>query len=474
MKKQHILLALFICFTISLTPSVKAQNAQLQANIAKLRSQGLTGKRLQDMVLQRAAGLASSNKPYIMDGIGDCWGYVNQVWNAILIDGNVHSEEFVNSTRVQNLCLTESQKKWANTGWGCPNKISGGLLRTDHPNNDWVQITNWNDLAPGVPLASAQGHFGGGTWHGVIHVKEGQQYESTPVSPSGSALRTRDAGMKYYYKPLNDLLKEASGPSFVVCPENSEKQYIIEDGVKHWLMDGNEVAKRGGVGKVQNISKAAMDAIPTGIAYGNTIPTGNYKRIIFKANGDATHTVYVVLDGKKRNLCRLPFTHNGLTYTALDVELVTPAASNAVPTGAVLCDAVQPPANKVYVGSLAAGQSLKVGDILKSPNGAHQLIYQTDGNLVIYRGGAAVWHSHTNGQSAGYCIMQTDGNLVIYNGANQPNWASSTNTCAASSLAMQDDGNLVLYTAAGKAVWNTVTQSNLTNMNSITGQKLCK
>ncbi len=322
MKKQHVLLALFICFTISFTPSVKAQtNAQLQANIAKLRNQGLTGKRLQDMVLQRAEGLMTQNRPYVMNGTVDCWGYVRQTWNAILVDGNVHAEEFNNKT---------SHRWVANP--------AGGLLVGDGGSADWQPINgDWAKLAPGVPLASRQGHYWGGAWHGVIYVKQGQQYESTPAtSPSGAALRTRNAGMTHYYKPLNDLLF-APSVSFVVSPE-SEKQYIVENGEKHWLMDGNEVAKRGGVGKLQTISKAAMDAIPTGIAYGSTIPTGNYKRIVFKADGDQNHTVYVVLDGKKRHLCRLPITHNGVTYTGADVEVVTPAMSNAVPTGVPLCN----------------------------------------------------------------------------------------------------------------------------------------
>lgn len=458
MKKQHLLFGLFICFIMSLTPSVKAQtNAQLQANITKLRKQGVTGKRLQDMVLQRAAGLMTQNRPYVMNGTVDCWGYVRQTWNAILVDCNIHTEEFNSKT---------SHRWVANP--------AGGLLVGDGGSNDWQPINgDWSKLAPGVPLASKQGHYWGGAWHGVIYVKQGQQYESTPAtSPSGAALRTRDAGMKYYYKPLNDLLLESSGSTFVVSPE-SEKHYIVEAGVKHWLMDGNEVAKRGGIGKIQTISKAEMDKIPTGIAYGTVIPTGNFRRVVFKASNDPNNTTYVVLGGQKKHLCRLPITYNGIEYTGADVEIVSAQAANAVPTGTPICPAVPTPTNKVYTERLSAGQQLNPGDILKSANGAHQLVYQTDGNLVIYRNGAAVWHSHTNGQAAGFCAMQGDGNLVIYKPGGVAIWSTGTHTCQANFLAMQDDGNLVLYTATGTAVWNTVTQSNLTNMNSTTGKKLC-
>jgi hypothetical protein len=216
MKQTRILMLLFMAFVVGFTPSVTAQtDAALKANITKLRNQGLTGKRLQDMVLQRADGLMAANRPYHIDGFGDCWGYVNQVWNAILVDGSVHSEEFVNvdANRVNGSCAGRpSISKWANA-WACAPPVNGGLRRVDFPNTDWVLITGTTVLYPGVPLATDQGHFGGPKWHCAIFVKNGQHYESTPAtSPSGAALRTRDAGMKYYYKPLNDLLKAADLP----------------------------------------------------------------------------------------------------------------------------------------------------------------------------------------------------------------------------------------------------------------------
>jgi hypothetical protein len=196
MKKQGILLMLFMAFIIGFTPSVNGQNeAALKTNIAKLRSQGLIGTRLQEMIISRANGLQTQNRPYVMDGKVDCWGYVQQVWNSILIDCKVNESEFGNT----------GSHKWV--------KRNGGLLVGDAGSADWVAITDWNVLAKGVPLSSHQGHAWGGQWHGVIFVQKGQQYESTPATnPSGAALRTRDAGMKYYYKPLNDLLKAADLP----------------------------------------------------------------------------------------------------------------------------------------------------------------------------------------------------------------------------------------------------------------------
>jgi len=52
---------------------------------------------------------------------------------------------------------------------------------------------------------------------------------------------------------------------------------------------------------------------------------------------------------------------------------------------------------------------------------------QTDGNLVLYAGGAAVWSTGTNGTgSQNRLVMQSDGNLVIYTQLNHPVWASKT------------------------------------------------
>jgi hypothetical protein len=66
--------------------------------------------------------------------------------------------------------------------------------------------------------------------------------------------------------------------------------------------------------------------------------------------------------------------------------------------------------------SLSAGspdQSLSAGQSIWSPNGAYELIMQTDGNLVEYGSSGALWATGTSG-SNNHVTMQTDGNLVIY------------------------------------------------------------
>ena len=88
------------------------------------------------------------------------------------------------------------------------------------------------------------------------------------------------------------------------------------------------------------------------------------------------------------------------------------------------------------------------GDYLLSGDGRFKLVMQGDGNLVIYKQGAAIWTSNTNGvDCTPYKLaMQSDGNLVIY-GKNRPIWASDTNGQGSHpfSLVMQNDGNLVIY-----------------------------
>jgi hypothetical protein len=72
-------------------------------------------------------------------------------------------------------------------------------------------------------------------------------------------------------------------------------------------------------------------------------------------------------------------------------------------------------------------------------NGPLKLVMQSDGNLVIYHNGSAIWATGTNNYVAGAtyeAILQTDGNFVLYcyNGiynrcgnAGDAIWASGTN-----------------------------------------------
>lgn len=112
---------------------------------------------------------------------------------------------------------------------------------------------------------------------------------------------------------------------------------------------------------------------------------------------------------------------------------------------------------------LTPNTTLAPNQSITSLNGRYSFIYQTDGNLVLYKrypngSQKALWASGTNGKGGNRCIMQGDGNLVIYNPANKPLWSSNTFHDPGSTFVMQDDGNGVIYNAAHKAIWasNTV------------------
>ncbi len=119
-----------------------------------------------------------------------------------------------------------------------------------------------------------------------------------------------------------------------------------------------------------------------------------------------------------------------------------------------------------YVGDLQPGQSLAVGDVLRSPNGQYGLFMQADGNLVLYSGvpsvSSAVWATNTWSVPSTFrpnrADMQADGNFVLYNNTNFPAWASGTDGNPGARLVMQDDRNLVIYTAGNpRAIWATST-----------------
>ena len=105
---------------------------------------------------------------------------------------------------------------------------------------------------------------------------------------------------------------------------------------------------------------------------------------------------------------------------------------------------------------LAAGARMTPGQSLSSLDGRFRLLYQGDGNLVLYDDAlqTPVWWSGTNGRSAGLVGMQGDGNLVIYDAAVTPLWMTGTAANASARLVLQSDGNLVVYTADGRPVWD--------------------
>ena len=114
---------------------------------------------------------------------------------------------------------------------------------------------------------------------------------------------------------------------------------------------------------------------------------------------------------------------------------------------------------------LLTNEALNPNEQIVSPNKKFRVIYQGDGNLVVYDlskspdpiPDAATWHSRAAGISPGKCCMQDDGNLVLYNAAGLAYWESQTVGRQNAFCQIQDDGNFVIYAREGNsliAVWD--------------------
>jgi hypothetical protein len=104
---------------------------------------------------------------------------------------------------------------------------------------------------------------------------------------------------------------------------------------------------------------------------------------------------------------------------------------------------------------LDPGDGLLPGDSLTSPSGRYWLVYQGDGNLVLYDLATAValWWTGTVGEVPGQAVMQGDGNFVVYNADGLPVWWSATEGNDGARLFVQDDANVVVYAPNDVPVW---------------------
>jgi hypothetical protein len=103
--------------------------------------------------------------------------------------------------------------------------------------------------------------------------------------------------------------------------------------------------------------------------------------------------------------------------------------------------------------------SMFPNQFIATDDGNYVLTLQTDGNLVLYYKGTALWQSGTSGLPVAFLAMQSDGNLVLYNNSDEPIWDSGTAGRGPSSLKVQPDGNVVIYTANNTPTWSTQTEA---------------
>lgn len=111
-----------------------------------------------------------------------------------------------------------------------------------------------------------------------------------------------------------------------------------------------------------------------------------------------------------------------------------------------------PPPPPAGCGSMVANDVLYANQSITSCDGRFSLVMQGDGNLVLYQGNDALWHTQTHGQPGHVAVMQNDGNLVLYTQDFVPLWNSVTYGHPGSVLRLQDDGRLVIYDG-GSPIW---------------------
>jgi hypothetical protein len=115
-------------------------------------------------------------------------------------------------------------------------------------------------------------------------------------------------------------------------------------------------------------------------------------------------------------------------------------------------------------GIINPGQVLFRNDTVLSRNRQYALIFQDDGNLVLYPVGYSdpLWASNTDDATVGLlnmalvCIMQGDGNFVIYSNwaANRAVWTTRTEGNPGAHFEVQDDVNLVVYNPDRTPIWD--------------------
>ena len=107
---------------------------------------------------------------------------------------------------------------------------------------------------------------------------------------------------------------------------------------------------------------------------------------------------------------------------------------------------------------LAGGTELVVGKKYYNPDQQYYLIWQADGNLVIYRGqnNGFVWGSYNMKKvplGAKYARMQADGRLCIFDASNKLVWGTQP-IAEGTKLSVNNQGQLQIISLDNKEIWN--------------------
>mmetsp|Transcript_8338 Transcript_8338/g.20592 ORF Transcript_8338/g.20592 Transcript_8338/m.20592 type:complete len:3882 (-) Transcript_8338:103-11748(-) len=106
---------------------------------------------------------------------------------------------------------------------------------------------------------------------------------------------------------------------------------------------------------------------------------------------------------------------------------------------------------------ISAGEELRHWGRLTSTNGQYWVIFQTDGNLVVYsrRQKKSFWDSQTAGSNAVVARFKDGGMRVCGSEDCGASLWKTPNSKRGAFMIMQNDGNLVIYAEDGSPVWAT-------------------
>lgn len=290
----------------------------------------------------------------------------------------------------------------------------------------------------------------------------------------------------------NDLLEGSAGADRLFGRDGDDTFIISEDGGALWDYydggDGNDTASferfTKGVTvdlRVAPSSNGLSPALPSGATLAPetqvTSPDGKY-RLRYQSDGNlvlyaptgaiwATNTAgtaahvaamqgdgnLVVYDTSLRAWWgSYPYVAGSHAYVQNSGRLSVNAPNGAeiwTANGAIKGSGAAKPI------SMASGTDIYFGQPnVASPNGQFWLQYQSDGNLVLYTHGTALWGSPTIGSSAGRYSMQGDGNFVIYDAGGAPVWNSNTGGNPGAYLSVSDTGHAAIYNGAGQELWS--------------------
>ncbi len=116
---------------------------------------------------------------------------------------------------------------------------------------------------------------------------------------------------------------------------------------------------------------------------------------------------------------------------------------------------------------LSSNTRYYMGTTIYSKDSRYKLVFQPDGNLVVYKyDNTSPWSSGTYGSPKSTLYMQPDGNVVIYNSSSTPKWNTNTFVKSVYLSVDSNEGVVVLRESeTDNVVWSSIGPQDTYNNN---------